>query len=251
MGEFALRTKSYGNEDQRWIGNGGQPGLAPRSIVLDRSLFDLTTDYPNGYIPSGVELGKVTATGLYGPYTGSANRTEEQVTFLEGGSGLTSWTTTFGGQTTSSLDDDVTPTQLLAALHALSNVADGSFVHVEGDSITTGITIAADPDGPLANTDLGTFSTTPTGGTGTVGVTVDTAGGAESSSDGRQVLAGHLFATEAYDRDAASTADIPAALFWDGVVIETYLPNGDVDSAGKADVAGHIKYVTDVVGEGN
>ena len=242
---FAVKSKSYGNEDQRWIGNGGRPGLTPLGIVLDRSLFELA----DGRIPSGTELGKVTATGLYGPYSGSGNRTEEQVTFLEGGSGLTSWTATFGGQTTTSLDDDVTPEQLVAALHALSNVEDGSFVVVSGTSITAGITIAADPDGPLANTDLGTITTTPTGGTGTVGVTVNTAGGAEGSSDGRQVLAGYLFASVAYDEDEADTADLIGALFWDGVVIETFLPGGATDAAGKADVAGHITYLTDVVGD--
>lgn len=250
MGEFALRTKSYGNEDQRWIGNGGHPGLAPRSIVLDRSLFDLTTEYPNGYIPSGVELGKVTATGLYGPYTGSANRTEEAWTFTEGGSGLTSWTfTPAGGTASASLDDDVSAAALQTEIDAKYGA--GNLIVTGGPLASGAFTITADPDGELANTNLTPPTTTPTGGTGTVVVATATAGGAESSSDGREVLAGHLFATEAYDRDAASTADIPAALFWDGVVIETYLPNGDVDSAGKADVAGHIKYVTDVVGEGN
>lgn len=39
-----------------------------RGITLDLSLFTLATQYPNGFIPSGMTLGKVTATGLYGPY---------------------------------------------------------------------------------------------------------------------------------------------------------------------------------------
>jgi hypothetical protein len=38
------------------------------SVVLDRSTFDFDTAFPNGYLPSGVVLGKVTATGLYGLY---------------------------------------------------------------------------------------------------------------------------------------------------------------------------------------
>lgn len=65
-------TRTLVNEDQRWIGNGGKPIGTPRTIVLDRSLFDLTAAYPNGHIPSGIPLGKVTATGLYGPYDPAA-----------------------------------------------------------------------------------------------------------------------------------------------------------------------------------
>src|SRR6478609_4254646 len=222
MGEFALKTKSFGNEDQRWIGNGGLPGLVPRSIVLDRSLFDLENDFPDGYIPSGVPLGKVTSTGLYGPYSGGDNRTEEAVTFTEGGSGLTSWTATYNGHTTTSLDDDATAADVLAALEALADFAPGDLVVERLTVAPSSWRVSADPDGSLANTDLGAFTTTPTGGTGTVVVAVETAGAAEGSADGRQTLAGHLFVSEAYDRDAASTADIPAALFEDGIVIETY-----------------------------
>lgn len=246
MGEFALHTKTYGNEDQRWLGNGGLPGLPCKSIVLDRSLFDLTGKHPDGSIPSGTKLGRVTATGLVGPYTGAEERTEEVWTFTEGGSGLTSWTFTWDSTTSASIDDDA----VVAAVQAEADDVFGEGnVIVSGGPLATGpFTFTVDPDGDLANTDLDAPTTTPTGGTGTVVVATATAGGAETSSDGRQVLIGHLFTTVAYDRNAASTADLHAALFWDGEVIETYLPDGPVDANGKADVAGHIKYVTDVVG---
>jgi hypothetical protein len=56
----------YRQDDQRWLGNGGEPAQVPRSIVLDKSAF--TTTWPDGYIPSGIVLGKITATGLYAPY---------------------------------------------------------------------------------------------------------------------------------------------------------------------------------------
>lgn len=59
--------QTYLNENQSWIGK----TLALRdadSITLDRSAFDLTTAFPNGFIPSGVVLARITATGLYGPY---------------------------------------------------------------------------------------------------------------------------------------------------------------------------------------
>lgn len=65
----SIRSKTTLNEDQRWLGNGGQPIGQPRSIVLDRSAFDFEADFTDGYLPSGIELALITATGLYGPYT--------------------------------------------------------------------------------------------------------------------------------------------------------------------------------------
>lgn len=56
------------NDDKSWLGNGREGINDARSITLDLSLFTLATHYPNGFIPSGIALGKVTATGLYGPY---------------------------------------------------------------------------------------------------------------------------------------------------------------------------------------
>ncbi|ANA86363.1 head decoration [Gordonia phage OneUp] len=47
-----------------------QPGRA--SITLDLSKFVKGTHYPKGFVPSGIPLGKITATGLYGPYDNSA-----------------------------------------------------------------------------------------------------------------------------------------------------------------------------------
>jgi hypothetical protein len=55
--------------DFSWVAPGGISALADAdSVVLDRSTFDLVTAFPNGYLPSGLVLGKVTATGLYGMY---------------------------------------------------------------------------------------------------------------------------------------------------------------------------------------
>lgn len=65
---------SFLNEDQRWIGPGGiESAKAALSVTLNAALFDLVTAFPNKLIPSGVALGKVTATGLYGPYAPAAS----------------------------------------------------------------------------------------------------------------------------------------------------------------------------------
>jgi hypothetical protein len=60
-------TETYLNEDQRWL-KGGILYAPADSILLDRSAFPLTTTFDDGYIPSGVFLARVTATGLYVPY---------------------------------------------------------------------------------------------------------------------------------------------------------------------------------------
>lgn len=242
MGEFGLLIRDIGNEDQRWIGNGGQPDLKNKDIVLDRSLFGLSGTNPRGFIKSGTPLGLVTATGLYGPYGGGVNRTEEVQTVTEGGSGLTSFTLTFSGQTTGSIAAGATAAAVQAALVALSNIAPGDVVVTGADGGPFTVTFG----GAYADTNVAQMTATPTGGSGTVTVATQTAGGAESVSDGREVLAGHLFASVDYDLRIAS-ANLPAALFWDGVVIENYLPS-PVDANGKADVAAHITYVTDNVG---
>jgi hypothetical protein len=74
MSDISVRAgKTYLNENQKWIGPGGISALRDlRSITLNRALFDLVTAFPNGFIPSGIVLAKVTATGLYGPYLDSA-----------------------------------------------------------------------------------------------------------------------------------------------------------------------------------
>lgn len=69
--DLSVRTETFGQDDQRWIGASHGIDLA-RSITLDTSAFTAGTHYPDGYIKSGTPLGKFTATGLYGPYTPAA-----------------------------------------------------------------------------------------------------------------------------------------------------------------------------------
>lgn len=70
--DITVRTTSYQVEKRSWLlgPHGTEPGATP-SITLDLSKF-AADRYPNGYIPSGTVLGKVTATGLYGPYDNTA-----------------------------------------------------------------------------------------------------------------------------------------------------------------------------------
>ncbi len=123
------------NEDQRWIASGGLTAARDNdSITLDRSAFSAVT-FPNGLLPSGITLGKITATGLYAPYLNTA-------------------------------------------------------------------------------------------------------------SDGTEVAVGFLFATVAFDPLAPATAEIAAALYWHGEVVESFLPTGHgLDAAGKTDLAAKFRFI--------
>lgn len=73
MSDINVRTvKQFLNEDQRWIAPGGISAIKDAdSITLKMSLFSRVT-FPNNLLPSGIVLGKVTASGLWGPYDDAA-----------------------------------------------------------------------------------------------------------------------------------------------------------------------------------
>lgn len=64
---IAITSEAYAKaSDKSWLGT--RMGLQDmRSITLDVSTFD-AEHVAGGYIPSGIALGKITATGKYGPY---------------------------------------------------------------------------------------------------------------------------------------------------------------------------------------
>lgn len=69
---FDIKVKSEaftGNEDRSWLGTRLSEQWAPRSVTLDVSAFLPAHVSAKGAIPSGCILAKITATGLYGPYT--------------------------------------------------------------------------------------------------------------------------------------------------------------------------------------
>lgn len=71
MTDISVSRTSFQNENRSWLhgSHGTEAGTNP-SVTLDISLF--AGLYPNGFIPSGVVIAKVTATGLWGPADGTA-----------------------------------------------------------------------------------------------------------------------------------------------------------------------------------
>lgn len=70
--DISVKQTNYQTEDRSWLGS-AHGTEATETITLDVSTFTAGTHYPNGYIFSGVTLGKITASGKYGPYNDGAS----------------------------------------------------------------------------------------------------------------------------------------------------------------------------------
>ncbi|WP_160050773.1 head decoration protein [Nocardiopsis sp. FR4] len=68
--DLSITEESIGSEDHSWLGSAHGTDTG-RTITLDTSLIPAEV-YRTGWVPSGLPLGRVTATGLYGPYTPGA-----------------------------------------------------------------------------------------------------------------------------------------------------------------------------------
>lgn len=69
--DISVRSKTLLPEDRSWLGSAHGTD-ATETVTLDVSTFTAGTHYPNGFIPSGIALGKITASGKYGPYSDAA-----------------------------------------------------------------------------------------------------------------------------------------------------------------------------------
>ncbi|MDX3839560.1 hypothetical protein [Streptomyces europaeiscabiei] len=230
-------TESFGQDDQSWLASAHGTDTA-RSITLDTSAFTAGTHYPNGYFPSGLAVGKIAASGKYGPYAGRTS--EVQTVTITGGPTGGTFTLTFDGETTAGIAYNAAAAAVQSALEALSNIEPGDVTVTGGALPGTAVTVTF--GGRYLGTNVPQMTASGaslTGGTSpAVAVATGTAGGS-SASDGTEVLAGFLMT--AIDAPSVNTIDPQGALLWHGAVIEAKLPIA-VDSAGKTDVAGRLTF---------
>lgn len=220
---------TYGGVDSNaWLASTRGTDTPGPPITLDPSLFTAGTHYPKLWIPSGTPLAKHTGTGFYGPHSALTNEVQ---TVTEGGSGLTSFTLTYSGQTTASIAAAATAATVQTALEALSNIAVGD-VTVTGSA---GGPYSVTFKGSLAATNVAQMTATPTGGSGTVTIATLTAGGAEAVA---ALTTGVGFLWGAVKVDTGVTR-IGAAILRTCDVHESRLPF-PVDAGFWTDVAGRI-----------
>lgn len=225
--DLTVRSEIFALDRRDWLDSEhGTDATIPATLDLAEFAGNYST---NGFIPSGTPL-SVKPDGTYAPYGGT---TDEQVTLTVGGSGLTSFTLTFGAQTTAAIDDQATGAQVQAALELLSTIGAGNVVVTGPAGGPWVVTFAGD----LADTNVGAITTTPTGGTGSVTPSVGTTGGADVDAE-RATLVGHLYAQVKVNTGSTKAS---GALLRHGFIKEDKLPF-PVDANGKADVAGFIQY---------
>ena len=230
-------TETFYQDNQTWLGSAHGTDSA-RSITLDTSAFTEGTHYPNGYFPSGLPLGKITASGKYGPY--SASPSEVQTVTITGTPTGGTFTLTFDGETTAAIAYNAAAAAVQTALEALSNLNVGDVTVTGGALPGTAVTVTFGGARTGVNVPQITASSSLTGGTApAVTVTTGTAGGG-SGSDGTETLVGFLLTPVA--APTVNTIDPVGALLDHGKVVSANLPIA-VDAAGQADVAGRIQFV--------
>ncbi|WNI28670.1 head decoration protein [Streptomyces sp. ITFR-6] len=68
---LGLITESFSQDRRDWLAGAHGTDIVP-SVTLDVGKFTAGTHYPDGYIVSGIPLGKITTGGTYGPYDDTA-----------------------------------------------------------------------------------------------------------------------------------------------------------------------------------
>lgn len=73
MTDISVTRTDFQVENRSWLlgPHGTEPGTTP-SVTLDIASFAEATHYPNGYLPSGLPLGRIDVNGRYGPYDNAA-----------------------------------------------------------------------------------------------------------------------------------------------------------------------------------
>jgi hypothetical protein len=227
--DITVRSESFGVENRSWLGS-AHGTEATRTVTLDVSAFTEGTHYPDGYIKSGTVLGRITSSGLYGPYGGSSNEVQ---TIGLGSASAGTVTITFDGETTAAIAYNATASAVQTALLLLSNLNTGDVV-VTGTAFPGVLTLTF--GGQYAGQNVPEITATPSGLTGgTVTIATTTQGGS-GVSNGLETAAGFLF-----NSTKVGTADVGAPMLEHGMVVQANLPaNSGYDSAAGTDMAGRI-----------
>ena len=225
-------------EDQTWLGSAHGTDSA-RPVTLDVSAFTANTHYPNGYFPSGLALGKITSSGLYGPY--AANVSEVQTVTITGTPTGGTFTLTFDGVTTAAIAYNATAAAVQTALEGLPNIQPGDVVCTGGALPGTLVTVTFAGRWLGKNVPQMTAASGSLTGGSSPTVTVATGtGGGSASSDGTETLAGFLFCS--VKAPAVNTIDVQGAILEHCKVVAAKLPIA-VDAAGQASVSGRIIFI--------
>ncbi|MDQ7794143.1 MAG: hypothetical protein RDU89_06985 [bacterium] len=159
--------------------------LASRHITTKAVTLDADTveadENGDKILRAGTVLGKITASGLHGPYGGRSNEVQQ---FDLGQASAGTFTISFDGETTAAIAYNATAAAVRAALEALSNIDPGDVTVTGGPLPGTAVVIAF--GGRHAGKDVPEITINAAGLTDpTVTIATTTAGGS-AASDGRE-----------------------------------------------------------------
>lgn len=142
--------EGYVVDDQSWLGSSHGTDTA-ESIMLDGP--SCLARFPDGVVPSGTCLGKITATGKYGPYaeTGATPSNEQQTVRINNADRGT-FSLSFRDEYTAPLAYGASAAQIVAALEALPSIGTGNVTGTGGPVNVADVTLTF--AGALAGADV-------------------------------------------------------------------------------------------------
>jgi hypothetical protein len=214
--DLAVRSETFGNQSHAWLGSAFGT-TATKPVTLPTAAFTDSVHYPDGFYPDGLALALPTSGTYVGKAVPVAARPTEVQTVTEGGSGLTSFTLTFDGETTGSIAAAATAATVQTALEALSNIDVGSVVVTGSAGGPYSVTFSGTQ---FAGTNVPAMTATPTGGSGTVTIATGTGGGS-GVTDNSDALAGFLYMPVAIPSGATN---VYGSILLTGQIIVANLP---------------------------
>ena len=225
-------------EDRSWLAS--RDGTAfTQTITLSVAAFTSGTHYPNGFIPSGTVLAKITASGLYGPYAGAVN--EGQTVTITGTPTGGTFTLTWQGETTAAIAFNATAAAVEAALEALSviNVGDVAVTGGPGPGTAYVVTFSGQYHGENVAAMTASGASLTGGSSPAVAVTTSTAGGS-SAVNGLEVPEGFLWNST---QVLSGAVNLGAPLLWRGAINTVRLPaNSGLDANARVALGAKFRF---------
>ena len=236
--DLRVTTEAWTVEDRSWLASRDGTEVT-QTVTLLVSAFTEGTHYADGYIPSGTVLGKITASGLYGPYAGSA--AEAQTVTITGTPTGGTFTLTWQGETTAAIAYNATAAAVESALEGLSMINAGDVTVTGGPGPGTPYVVTF--GGQYAGDNVAQMTTSGaslTGGsTPASAVTTTTAGGSAVAS-GLEVPEGFLF--NSIEVKAGAT-HLGAPLHWRGAIKTSRLPtNSGLDANARVALGAKFRF---------
>ncbi|MER7167040.1 hypothetical protein ABT336_13360 [Micromonospora sp. NPDC000207] len=218
--DISLRTTEFHVENRSWLASRDGTDVT-RGMTLYLPAFTKNIHYPDGFIPSGILVARITSgegADMYGPYAGSAS--EVQTVTITGGPTGGTFTLTLSGETTSGIAYNATASAVRDALAALPSVSGNDIAVSGGPGPATPFTVAF--KGRFAGQNVAQMTASAaslTGGTSPAVNVATTTGGGSTNLTGLDVPEGFLFSSK-----EVGTANIGAPLHWRGAIMVSRLP---------------------------